>query len=554
MDPLRPTTSPPAGRRSSASRGSSPRTTGARHTAAPASSDRPLLRGTRLRPAAPACLRALGTVGARTAPARLNRITVGFSRRPRDVDHRRRLPAGRAGVRIGARRARRRRDRPSLPRFSRPPPIRSVCSSTSPGSPARRRPSAPTSSSRSAPGADLRFGVEVHEWADTGDGVRVVTDRGDAARRPARRLSGCLGPGDAGRPARPGSGSRRQVMYWFDLAAGRTGDGRLTDLHPRDRRRRADLRGSRHRRPRTEASRPRLPQGRRLLPGDDRPTVHAEEAQAMLDRIRALIPGVGSDDDASVSMLHAATCMYSTTPDHDFVIAEHPRHPRVAGRLRLLRPRLQCSSPVVGEILADLVLDGSHATRSASSTRPGPHWPADCRGGHRMTADMSLTPETTTVTTTVDTLVSTLPGSSYTDPAVFRACRPTGSSAGGGCVPSVSPMSPRPAGSPPSRSAGRASSSVRGARSGAAGFPQRVPSPRRPGVHRGVRCRASEPAVPIPRLDLRTRRCARRRSQPVEPRRHRPDALRIDPRRVAGMAGIPVDLSRRQSSVVRGQP
>jgi sarcosine oxidase len=56
-------------------------------------------------------------------------------------------------------------------------------------------------------------------------------------------------------------------------------------------------------------------------------------------------------------LLRAGTCMITNTPDHHFVVAAHPRHPQVivAGG---------CSGhgfkfvPVIGEILADLVIDG----------------------------------------------------------------------------------------------------------------------------------------------------------------------------------------------------
>ena len=55
---------------------------------------------------------------------------------------------------------------------------------------------------------------------------------------------------------------------------------------------------------------------------------------------------------------HATACMYTLTPDHDFVIDRHPQHPRL----------VLCGgfsghgfkfSPVVGEIAADLALDGA---------------------------------------------------------------------------------------------------------------------------------------------------------------------------------------------------
>ncbi len=65
---------------------------------------------------------------------------------------------------------------------------------------------------------------------------------------------------------------------------------------------------------------------------------------------------------ASGELLETATCLYTLTPDHHFVIGRHPRHAQVV----LASP---CSghgykfASVVGEILADLAMDG--ATRHA---------------------------------------------------------------------------------------------------------------------------------------------------------------------------------------------
>ena len=59
-------------------------------------------------------------------------------------------------------------------------------------------------------------------------------------------------------------------------------------------------------------------------------------------------------------MIHYETCMYTLTPDEHFVIAVHPDHPQVV----IASP---CSghgfkfTPVIGEILADLAIDGQTA-------------------------------------------------------------------------------------------------------------------------------------------------------------------------------------------------
>ncbi|MGZ8179903.1 N-methyl-L-tryptophan oxidase [Williamsia sp. SKLECPSW1] len=207
-----------------------------------------------------------------------------------------------------------------------------------------------------AAGADLRFGVEVLDWADTGDAVRVTTDQGVLH---ADRLVVCPGAWAPELLADLDAGIRieRQVMYWFDLAPGAPA---MVDapiyIHETDRGEQIygfpAIDG-----PDGGIKTAFFRKGIDCSPDTVDRVVHPDEAQAMLDRLRLLIPGAGSDDDASTSMLHAATCMYSTTPDHDFVIAHHPRHPRVAVACGFSGHGFKFV-PVVGEILADLVLDG----------------------------------------------------------------------------------------------------------------------------------------------------------------------------------------------------
>jgi sarcosine oxidase len=80
--------------------------------------------------------------------------------------------------------------------------------------------------------------------------------------------------------------------------------------------------------------------------------VSPEEAEEVAELIRPLLPTLPG------TLLRAIACLYTTTPDHHFVIGLHPQHANVA---------LACGFsghgfkfvPVVGEILADLALDGS---------------------------------------------------------------------------------------------------------------------------------------------------------------------------------------------------
>jgi sarcosine oxidase len=56
--------------------------------------------------------------------------------------------------------------------------------------------------------------------------------------------------------------------------------------------------------------------------------------------------------------LRGLACMYTTTPDENFVLAKHPRHPQVTVAAGFSGHGFKFV-PVVGEIVADLVIDGA---------------------------------------------------------------------------------------------------------------------------------------------------------------------------------------------------
>ncbi|MCU0491319.1 MAG: N-methyl-L-tryptophan oxidase [Chloroflexaceae bacterium] len=81
-------------------------------------------------------------------------------------------------------------------------------------------------------------------------------------------------------------------------------------------------------------------------------TVHPHEIKTMRAAIAERIPALNG------TFLDAVTCMYTLTPDHHFIISPHPKHAQVL----LASP---CSGhgfkfcSVIGEVLADLALDGA---------------------------------------------------------------------------------------------------------------------------------------------------------------------------------------------------
>ena len=81
--------------------------------------------------------------------------------------------------------------------------------------------------------------------------------------------------------------------------------------------------------------------------------VSEQEAADVADLVRPLLPSLPG------TFLRAITCLYTTTPDHDFVIGVHPEHANVAIACGFSGHGFKFV-PVVGEVLADLALEGEH--------------------------------------------------------------------------------------------------------------------------------------------------------------------------------------------------
>ena len=85
----------------------------------------------------------------------------------------------------------------------------------------------------------------------------------------------------------------------------------------------------------------------------ERSVSEAEAAEAA-DLVRPLLPTLPG------TFLRAIACLYTTTPDHHFVIGLHPQHENVAIACGFSGHGFKFV-PVVGEVLADLALEGSTA-------------------------------------------------------------------------------------------------------------------------------------------------------------------------------------------------
>lgn len=76
-----------------------------------------------------------------------------------------------------------------------------------------------------------------------------------------------------------------------------------------------------------------------------------EIAELRQDFIDRYMPAANGD------LLASTSCMYAMTPDTHFVVDFHPQHPNVVVACGFSGHGFKFT-PVVGEILADLVLDG----------------------------------------------------------------------------------------------------------------------------------------------------------------------------------------------------
>ncbi len=204
-------------------------------------------------------------------------------------------------------------------------------------------------------GAELRFEEPVLFWAATSSGVRVTTSR---ATYEAERLVLAPGPwapellADLGLPLRV----ERQVLYWFDPIGG------IEPFH--------------------EDHFPiyvwELERGRQIygFPAQDGPpggvkvgfhfggqpttaeTIDRSVSNGEVEQIRAA--WVSRIPSLAGPLLHTTTCMYTTTPDHHFILGTHARHANVIVASPCSGHGYKFAS-VIGEILAELAIDGRTA-------------------------------------------------------------------------------------------------------------------------------------------------------------------------------------------------
>jgi sarcosine oxidase len=206
-------------------------------------------------------------------------------------------------------------------------------------------------------GADLRFEEPVLSWtaSESGDGVSVVTEK---ETYQAKSLVISVGPwtNEFVRSLPVSLIVSRRVMFWLKPTTQHSAfDKRVFPIFLWEPEQGPLFYGF----PRTsEAGDPKVAihsGNEDCTPSTIDRSIHPRDIAAIRSAIKFRIPALNGE------VSHAATCMYTMTPDKHFIIDAHPRHPQVSIAAGFSGHGFKFSS-VVGEILSDLAM-----TRNTSS-------------------------------------------------------------------------------------------------------------------------------------------------------------------------------------------
>ena len=196
-------------------------------------------------------------------------------------------------------------------------------------------------------GATLRFAEPIERWTSTADGVRVVTA---SASFDAKQLVIAAGPwmSHLAPELAPELSVERNVFFWFEPTAERDAFARLPIYIVQDTDR--IFYGF----PYLEGQGVKvagLHFGDKADPDTVDRTVSAGDEERVRAWVRRRMPlANGERRDAKV-------CMYTNTPDAHFIVDRLPDHPNVVVASACSGHGFKFST-VIGEILADLVLEG----------------------------------------------------------------------------------------------------------------------------------------------------------------------------------------------------
>ena len=202
-----------------------------------------------------------------------------------------------------------------------------------------------------ASNADLLFGEQVLDWSETAGGVRVTTATATYTAGQVVICPGAWAPkllAEFGIPITV----ERQVLYWLDPIGG-TASFEGQPIYIDENASGEQIYGF----PSIDGPSGGVKvaffrKGEECTPDTIDRVVRPQEITEMRQRVSQLLPALDGD------CVHSATCMYSNTPDQNFVIARHPDSANVTVACGFSGHGFKFV-PIVGEILADLAMTGT---------------------------------------------------------------------------------------------------------------------------------------------------------------------------------------------------
>ena len=202
-----------------------------------------------------------------------------------------------------------------------------------------------------AEGAHVNFDEPVLAWEADGSGVTVRTGYGFYRARTLVLTAGAW-TRDLVKDVTLPLSIERQVLFWFDV-------DRAREEYARDH---FPIYAFQHAPDGFCYGFPRLLRGAKAAimhrgqlaptPDDVERLVDPGEVDALRDAIRPILPHL-----ADAPVRESVVCLFTNTPDHDFLIDRHPHHPQVLISSPCSGHGFKFAS-AIGEAHADLILDG----------------------------------------------------------------------------------------------------------------------------------------------------------------------------------------------------
>ena len=201
-------------------------------------------------------------------------------------------------------------------------------------------------------GADARFNTAIVEWHADGAGVRVTTTTGETFTADRLVLAAGAWTGQVLADLRIPLRIERQVLFWFEPDAPAIYAPERFPIYAYEFTPGAICYGF-----------PILPRGAKAAvmhggaiaerPEDVNRTVEAGEIDGLRAALRPVLPGL-----ASARVRESAVCLFTNTPDTDFVIDWHPGHAQVLVSSPCSGHGFKFAS-AIGEAQADLITSGA---------------------------------------------------------------------------------------------------------------------------------------------------------------------------------------------------